>query len=316
MTAQAKARIGVIMPARQPGAHIVSGSGIVGAEVCDAVVRALGADARVAEVVTVSLDHAYVLNGKVHAQGHCLSDLDAVLWLYYVGGHAAQWEILQVLAQQTRVLPDPAAAARARNKYHAHAALRGAGLPTTDFCVFNAADAEDMAPVLAQWGEVLIKPVLGDFGQGICKTGDMRVLVDTVGYAQSFSDKPLQILCERFEPNDISKWISATVINGEVVFGYRKRDSAFVDGWKVYDAGRVGGNADYADAAPVAEVAARAARALGCDIVGFDFIYATRTQSYMIVDENTLPGMYADCFAAAGKGSLADHLAALVLANL
>ncbi len=314
---QAKRRIGLIMPPRNPSERVVSGSGIVDAATVDALTSLLQKAPGVDAVVPLSLGNAYVKNGKVYAGDVCVSDLDTVFWLYYVGDNAFAWDMLHILAQTTRVVPDPAASYRTRNKYYAHATLRAAGVPTTDFCVFDAAAAEDMAVALKDWGDVLLKPVLGDFGHGIVKTGDARAFVDTVGYAQSFSDKPLQIFCERFERNNLARWVSVTVIDGKAVFGYRKRDSAFVDGWKVYDAGRVGGNADYVDvsASPVAALAEKAARALGCDIVGLDFIYSARTNSYLIVDENTLPGMYADCFAAAGTGSLAAHLARMVLGN-
>lgn len=312
---QSKLRIGLIMPPRNPAERVVSGSGIVDAATVAELTAALGKDAHIASVTPLSLANAYVKNGKVYDGETCLSDFDTVFWLYYVGDNAFAWDLLHILAQTTRVIPDPAASYRTRNKYYAHATLRASHVPTTDFCVFDAAAAEDMAIALKDWGDVLLKPVLGDFGHGIVKTADSRTFVDTVGYAQSFSDKPLQIFCEKFERNDLAKWVSVTVIDGKAVFGYRKRDSAFVDGWKVYDAGRVGGNADYVDvsASPVAAIAEAAAKALGCDIVGLDFIYSEKSQKYLIVDENTLPGMYADCFEAAGTGSLATHLARMIL---
>lgn len=316
---QHKARIGLIVPPRDPSARVVSGSGIVDAQTVSDLTGQLGQDPRIDSVTPVSLEHAFVKNGKVYVGDLCLSDFDMVFWLYYVGDNAFAWDVLHILSQQTRVIPNPAASYRTRNKYYAHSTLRAANVPTTDFCVFDAAAAEDIAAsVLKDWPEVLLKPVLGDFGHGISKVGDARTFIDIVGYAQSFSDKPLQIFCEKFERNDLAKWVSVTVIGGKAVFGYRKRDSAFVDGWKVYDAGRIGGNADYVDvsASPTAKIAEAAAKALGCDIVGLDFIYSEATQSYLIVDENTLPGMYAECFAAAGKGSLADHLARMILGKL
>lgn len=315
---QKKLRIGLITPARLGEKEVTSGSGFIDQATADGIRAHLQDHPAVAETLPARLDGAFVRNGKVYAGDLCLSDLDAVFWLYYVGDNDFSWDMLELLARQTLVLPDPAAARRARSKYHAHAVLRTAGLATSDFCVFAAADAERLAPQLAAWGDVLLKPILGDFGHGICKVSDARSLVDAVAYAQSFSPKPLQIFCERFEPNDISRWVSATVIDGQVIFGYRKRPDSFVDGWKVYDAGRIGGNADYVDisALPVAKAAIDAARALGCDIIGFDFIYSTRTQSYVIVDENTLPGLYADCFGAAGKGSLARLMADMVLRRL
>lgn len=313
---QPKKRIAVIMPARDSSKGIVNGSGIVSEAIRDDFLAQLRADDAVGEVVPVTLAGAYVENGDVYANGHCLSDMDIVFWLYYVGDNFFEWDMLHTLMQTTTVLPNPKAAFRTRNKFYAHTKIRNAGVPTADFCAFAAADAEAMAEKLADWGDVVLKPVHGDFGHGICKVSNKRAFVDTIAYAQSFSREPLDIFCERFEKNDITKWISATVIDGDVVFGYRKRPTSFVEGWKVYDAGRIGGNADHVDPEPVREIAAAAAEALGCDIVGFDLILSERHEDYIIVDENTLPGMYADCFDAAGKGSLADHLARMVLKRI
>lgn len=300
------------MPVRDPQKAVVNGSGIVSAAVRDDFLAQLTG----VEIVPVTLDGACVKNGKVYAGGVCLSDLDLVFWLYYVGDNFFEWDMLQMLSQVTTVLPNPKAAFHARNKFYAHTRIRNAGVATADFCAFPAADAEAMAEKLQDWGDVVLKPVHGDFGHGICKVSNIRSFVDTIAYAQSFSREPLQIFCERFEKNDIAQWISATVIDGTVVFGYRKRPTAFVEGWKVYDAGRIGGNADYVDPAPVRDLAAAAAKALGCDIIGFDLIFSERHQGYVIVDENTLPGMYADCFEAAGTGTLADHLARMVLKRI
>lgn len=300
------------MPARDPKKGIVNGSGIVPQEVRDDFLKQLSG----VEVIPVTLAGACVENGRIYAGDVCLSDLDMIFWLYYVGDNFFEWDMLHFLSQMTTVLPNPRAAFRARNKFYAHTQIRNAGLPTADFCAFPAAAAEEVAEKLKDWGDVVLKPVHGDFGHGICKVSNTRAFVDTIAYAQSFSREPLDIFCERFEKNDIGKWISATVIDGHVVFGYRKRPSSFVEGWKVYDAGRIGGNADYVDPEPVRAVAAAAAAALGCDIIGFDMIFAERLQKYVIVDENTLPGMYADCFAASGTGTLADHLARMVLKRI
>lgn len=302
-------KLGIIMPARDPQEGIVNGSGIVSHAVRDDFLKQLAG----IELIPVTLAGAYVENGKVYGGDICLSDLDMIFWLYYVGDNFFEWDMLHMLSQVTTVLPNPRAAFRARNKFYAHTQIRNAGVPTADFCAFPATAAETMAGKLKDWGEVVLKPVHGDFGHGICKVSNPRAFIDTIAYAQSFSREPLDIFCERFEKNDIAKWISATVIDGTVVFGYRKRPTAFVEGWKVYDAGRIGGNADYVDPAPVREIAAAAAEALGCDIVGFDLIFSERQQAYVIVDENTLPGMYADCFEASGTGTLSDHLARMVL---
>jgi len=84
----------------------------------------------------------------------------------------------------------------------------------------------------------------------------------------------------------------------------------------VYDAQFKGGEAYYVDPSPVHEMSARAAEALGADVVGFDCIYSNARQSYLIVDENTFPGIYDDCFNEAGKGSLAEHFYRVITKRL
>ena len=143
-----------------------------------------------------------------------------------------------------------------------------------------------------------------------------RELVDVVQYTQSFSKENLHVFCEKFEENDINKWISTTIIGGELVYGYRKRPEKFVDNWKVYDADRAGGGVDYVDPAPVKDEALRAAKILGCDIIGFDFIYSAVKKKYLIVDENTFPGMYPECFRKSGTGSWDQHFLRMILSYL
>ena len=72
---------------------------------------------------------------------------------------------------------------------------------------------------------------------------------------------------------------------------------------------------DYLRFEPQADMALRAAKALEADIIGFDFIYSTNKQRYLIVDENTYPGIYPDCFEKAGK-TLPELVARMALDTL
>lgn len=314
---QAGKRICVILPPRHPSLNIIEGSGLMHDDVRARLLESLAAAPEIAEVVSVTLDDAHVTDGKVYAEGHCLSDFDLVHW-YFVTHLPDSWGVtmLRALAERTRVVPDPNGLLRALDKFHAHTVLRAAGLPTADFSLFRAGRAAEIAPRLCRGEPVLLKPRLGAFGHGIQMVRTERELIDAVQYAQSFSHDELQVFCETFEENDINEWISTTVIGGELAYGYRKKPEKFVDNWKVYDADRKGGGVDYVAADEVRDIALAAASALKCDIVGFDFIFSTKKQQYLIVDENTFPGMYPDCFAAAGRGSWDAQFRRMILSCL
>jgi glutathione synthase/RimK-type ligase-like ATP-grasp enzyme len=312
-----KKRVGVVLPPKDPSGNVIEGSGLMPDEVRNALIEGLGADLRIEEVAFIDLGRACVRNGEVWEGDLCLSELDLVHW-YFVTHIPANWNIvvLRALAQRTRVVPDPEGLLRGLDKFYAHTALRNAGLPTADFTLFNASAVNEVASRLCQGKPLLLKPRLGCFGHGIHMVRTPREMIDAVQYSQSFSREPLQIFCEEFEENDIRKWISTTVIGGDLAYGYRKRPEKFVDNWKVYDPVRAGGGVDWADASAVRETALRAAKVLGCDIIGFDFIYSTARRKYLIVDENTFPGMYPECFDRSAGGSWDRHFLRMILAAL
>jgi len=310
-----KKHIGIFLPRKNPILHAVEGNGILPDDVRAFLIAGLDGSQEVASVTHCDLNNAYIRNGKVYEGSKCLSDLDLVHW-YFITHQPDSWHmiVLRALAKTTRVVPDPEGMLLGLDKYHAHAALRHAGLATAEFALFRADAVNLVADSLFKGGgPILLKPRLGGFGHGIHMVKSARELIDAVEYAQSFSSAMPHIFCEAFEENDISQWISTTVIGGELVYGYRKKPEKFVDNWKVYDADRVGGGVDYVDAAPVRDAALRAAKTLGCDIVGFDFIYSIQKKAYLIVDENTFPGMYPHCFEAAGSGSWDQHFLRMIL---
>ncbi|MDF3022661.1 MAG: lysX 2 [Alphaproteobacteria bacterium] len=310
-----KKRVGVFLPPKHPSGNVIEGNGLMPDDVRQAVAAGLAAQVDI-EVVPCDLGSAYIRNGKVYDAHGCLSDLDLVLW-YFVTHLPNSWSVtvLRTLAKSTRVVPDPEGLINGLDKFNAHTILRGAGLPTANFWMFPAGNANAIASEVVAAGPALLKPTLGAFGQGIHMVKSPRELIDAVEYGQSFSGEKLQIFCEEFEENDITKWISTTIIDGQLVYGYRKKPEKFVDNWKVYDADRKGGGVDWVDASPVRDVALKAARVLRADVIGFDFIYSTARHQYLIVDENTFPGMYPDCFAESG-GSWDSHFLRMALNHL
>lgn len=108
---------------------------------------------------------------------------------------------------------------------------------------------------------------------------------------------------ERYYENDPQKWTSVTVINFKAVFAYRKKEEVFApfgSGAKVYDRDEIGGRAEcFPCEEAIASLAERAAKAIGSQIVGFDFILTANGP--IIVDVNTYPGCYKEGFTIAGR---------------
>src|SRR5690606_10650301 len=101
---------------------------------------------------------------------------------------------------------------RGLDKFTSHTILRNAGVETTDFCQVMSNQLDELVTLLDEWCAMLLKPTLGAFGQGIVKIDSKQQLLDTVQYAISFAGKHIPVFCERFEPNDMKKWISTTII--------------------------------------------------------------------------------------------------------
>jgi len=281
-------------------------------------IEKLGRHPNIELIELPDLSHACIKNGRVYSDDVCISDLDLFFWFHILplGKHMYDIILLKTLAAHTRVIPNPSGVEHGLDKFVSQTILKRHHIATPEFCLFRSDKVSLMTGLLDSWQELVLKPRLGSFGHGITRISSKQQFLDVVQYAASFSNDPISIFCERFEPNDITRWISATVIDGKIAYGYRKRPSRFVDGWKVYDPDNIGGESDYADASPVADIALAAYSALGADLIGFDFIYSDRLQQYLIVDANTVPGLYEDCFAHAGTKTWADYFADMVIAHL
>lgn len=306
-------KIGLIIPSRNEHDAISSGKGIMPADELERLVEKL-IQSGFSDIITeLNIDKFYAKNGRIYEGNLCISDLDMVFWFYCLAPGSNSWDLtmLRTLAQTTPVLPNPNTIARGLDKFHSHTLLRNAGIPTADFSLFRSDNAHNILKYLSEWEQVLLKPTNGAFGHGIHRVNSEREFIDAVEYAASFSKEPLEIFCEKFEKNDLKQWISTTIIDGKLIYGYRKNPEKF-SSWKVYDASSIGGGIEYVDPAPVEEIALKAAETLCCDIIGFDFIFSEVQSRYLIVDENTLPGMYPICFEKSCYGNWSDNFASLI----
>ncbi|MBB6173383.1 glutathione synthase/RimK-type ligase-like ATP-grasp enzyme [Nocardiopsis mwathae] len=256
----------------------------------------------------LNIDRTHIRNGRVHHGGLCLNDLDLYVWYAQIdrGPHSYHLEALENLSRDTRVIVDPEGLANGVDKHRAHLALRRAGVAVPDSVLIHQGNVAAAEPVLAEWGKAVLKPRRGYFGTGVLLIDGYPTLRDLVGYLTSAVPTAPDgtYLLERFYDNDPADWISATVINGSLMYGYRKRPHRWAQmgggAAKVYDPGGEGGGVDACEVPPAyAEQALRAQKALGAHIIGFDMIL--HGGSPIIVDENTYPALYPELFRAAGK---------------
>lgn len=310
-------KIGLCVPTKDEEKGVLR-RGLLNKDSVDELIALLEADASFELTKGIDLRTARIENGNVYSDTERLSDLDGIFWYYlppYLPEHF-EFQVLKTLSQKTKILPSPDGLLKSIDKFSAHTILRNAGLPTPDFALFRSDDFGYVRTLFKKWGPLLLKPRLGRFGHGIVKVESEGMLRDAVGYVASNYPEPISIFVEKFEANKPENWISVTTINKKPLFGYRKNPSKFVDGWKVYDEGFKGGEAFYVDPGPVADIASRAAHALGADVVGFDCIYGDEKKQYLIVDENTFPGIYEECFLEAQRGSLAQNFYQLICEKL
>lgn len=308
-------KLALCLPEKREDLNVVPGNGMIPEDIIEKITKGLfdiyGSDL---EITRVEIQNAHVLNGKVYSGDICLSDFDMVFWYYILQGDLEAWDVvtLNLLSHSTKVVPNPQGLNNALGKLAAHNLLHNAGLPVANFAYFRTSQVYEMADRLSEWDSILLKPSLGAFGTGIHMVKDKYELLDAVQYAQSFSPQELYIFCEGFEENDLDKWTAVSVMDHEVMYGFRKKPKKFDGRWKVYDPLRIGGDVEYVDPSDVQDLAVKASQALGTDMVGFDFIYSKKRGEYIIVDENTFPGLYPECFEHSPKGSWSQYFVDMI----
>jgi len=254
------------------------------------------------------LKSAMVVNGKVYANGYCLNELDRLAWYYETDRTPGSYdlEILKTLARDVDVICDPYQTEIGYDKYKAHMTLLDGGVRVPEFALFDHRVPGKMIDLLNGWGAAVLKPRRGAWGKGVTLIDSEAKLRDSIGYVWSISGKsPDQgFFLERFYENDPYQWASLTMVNGEIVQGYRKKMSkfqAFGNGQlKVEDIDEKGGEAELADLKPEHRLQAhKAYEAIGLGLIGFDMIWTE--EGPMVIDENTSPGNYLELYEEEGK---------------
>ena len=270
----------------------------------------MGADG--VDAVPVDFRDGWSTNGQVWTLGASRGDadidlatLDGLFWYCEIDRTpgAYELELLKTLALQIPVFPDPWRWERALDKYTAHLALQRAGVPIPEFMLVDPRCTRPAEEAIERWGAGLLKPRRGAWGKGVLLVDHPATMRDVASYAASSGATHGGMLLERYLPNDLDRWASATVLGGRVAGGYAKRPSKRValpgGRAKIFDANERGGDVDpcVLDGAQIA-VATAAAQALDCPVLGFDMIWVDGKP--VVVDENTSPGNYAEVYAALG----------------
>lgn len=256
----------------------------------------------------INIHRGSIVNGEHWVGDFLLDELDALFWYCEVDRRPGSFDLvfLQSLASKVRVVRDPFDFQVALDKFKAHERLRQNGVPVPETALFDLGIPERVGKALEDWGAAVLKPRFGGWGKGVTFIRDAAQLRDILGYVIStVGQAPDQaFFLERFYPNDPNRWISVTLLNGQVVYGYRKVGAKFQDfgdgAQKVLDADEKGGGVVLAWPDKEEENMAKDAwKALGRPgFIGFDIIHTS--QGPLIVDENTSPGNYLDLYEEAG----------------
>jgi len=238
-----------------------------------------------------------------------LASLDLFFW--YAPGMKKNLSALLALSNYVKIIKSPLSLFTTADKFLSHSILKSHGLPIAEFSLIPTDDLESMKKIISEWKTIIIKPRLGSFGRGIVRVDKFETFRDIAGLLKA-ENKQKEIFIERFYENNPTEWMSTTLINGKVIYGYRKKIEKFAD-WKVYDPKAKGGDAFWINPAPVKDIAEKAATILDKSIVGFDFIKTN--EGYKIVDENNFPGFYPECFKKSGTSS-SQLIADMISENL
>ena len=154
-------------------------------------------------------------------------------------------------------------------------------------CIRDRTNIDLLEPLFNGDTSFLLKPRRGSWGIGIVKVDSFSQLRDIIEYHSKKS-----YYLEKFYPNDMKDWIGVSVINGKLIYGFRKNHEK-ITGWKVYDRNRTGGKITYVKPnKEVEQVALKIGEILGASYYGLDFIKTV--EGYKVVDINCHPGIYYD----------------------
>lgn len=212
------------------------------------------------------------------------------------------FSLLNALSRKINVIRDPKLVDLAMDKYTAFSLLRENHVSVSECILVDVKNIHNTKTIVQEWGNFLLKPRRGGFGKGVTLLSSFESLRDTVEYINAtnkFANTEGHYI-ERFYDNNATDWVSVTIIDGKIMYGYRKNLDRFSSlggrRYKVYSKDEVGGGVSICKLTlQHKRLALKAYKALGLEIIGFDMVL--HNNKPIIVDVNTFPGMYPELFA-------------------
>ena len=316
-------KIGVFLPQRNHdnyhGSIYIPLSNRMPNQAIQALLNLISDSGKFELIEIADFENLIIFNNSVFYKDTNLSQsLDIFFWFGEIGRGNGTYslDILKALSQTATVIPNPYSFEIGLDKYLSHMLLKAQGVNVADFVLLSHKNIHLARPILDEWGYGLLKPRKGGFGKGVTLIDSFSMLRDVLEYIESIKGITNEgMLLERYYENSLDKFVSVTLVDGEIMYGYRKRPSKVTDLGnglqKIYDANEIGGDVDICDVLPAHEnQALKANDAIGSEVIGFDMVW--HNGQPIIVDENTFPGIYVDLFKQKGI-SLAKKMYHLIL---
>ena len=243
----------------------------------------------------------------IHADAIDLDRLDALLVRFIPAGSLDQivfrMDALHLLADDgLPVINHPRAIERTVDKHWTSRLLAAAGVATPRTVV--AEQAADAQRAFREMGDVVVKPLLGAGGRGICRVSDRDVAYRVF---RALEDHRAVFYVQEFVPHGRSD-LRLLVVGGRVVAAARRHGN----GWKTNVAAGARMTAHEPDRVET-DLALRACRAVGAEVAGVDLLEADDGR-ILVCEVNGIPGWSA-LERATGR-RIADEVAALVVDRL
>ena len=243
----------------------------------------------------------------IHADLLALEDLDALLVRFIPAGSLDQivfrMDALHLLADGgLPMINHPRAIERTVDKHWTSRLLAAACIPTPRTVV--AEQAADAQRAFREMGDVVVKPLLGAGGRGICRVSDRDVAYRVF---RALEAQGAVFYVQEFVPHGRSD-LRLLVVGGRVVAAARRHGN----GWKTNVA--AGARMTRHDPDRVeTDLALRACRVIGAEVAGVDLLEADDGRM-LVCEVNGIPGWSA--LERATGHRIADEVASLVVDRL
>lgn len=282
-----KIKVGLWIPPREHLNHTIDedNPANIDASICKLLYKQLD-DSGIIYYDNLDFRKAIIKNHQVYINDFCMSELDHFIWMGDIDRHLNSYhlEVLRVLELSVKVHNSYSFYSIATDKFSAFSILHKYDIPVSDLFLVTQENVTFLEPYFED-NTFLLKPRRSGWGLGIVKVDRFDQLRDILEYHPKKN-----YYLEKFYPNDMADWTGVSVVNGTVLYGFRKKIEK-ISGWKVYDREKTGGKIDYVELSPeLKSISLRIGEILGANFYGLDFIKTS--EGYKVVDINCHPGIY------------------------